>query len=38
MSRIIFFQQFMSTDSRLLFEEKENVLCYHGPLMYEAKV
>lgn len=30
----------MSTSGvkKLLFEENERVLCYHGPLIYEAKV
>jgi mortality factor 4-like protein 1 len=28
----------MATDTRLTFKEKESVLCYHGPLMYEAKI
>lgn len=23
---------------KLIFEENEKVLCYHGPLIYEAKV
>lgn len=25
-------------DRKLIFEENEKVLCYHGPLIYEAKV
>jgi hypothetical protein len=25
-------------DKTLSFEENEKVLCYHGPLIYEAKV
>jgi hypothetical protein len=31
----------MSTQAevkKLSFEENEKVLCYHGPLIYEAKV
>ncbi|KAJ3369782.1 Esa1p-associated factor [Kappamyces sp. JEL0680] len=28
----------MKPDETLYYEDKEKVLCYHGPLMYEAKV
>ncbi|XP_063243221.1 mortality factor 4-like protein 1 isoform X2 [Bacillus rossius redtenbacheri] len=27
----------MSKDSKMIFEKGEKVLCYHGPLIYEAK-
>lgn len=37
-----YFKYTMSTteqeDKKLIFEENERVLCYHGPLIYEAKV
>jgi hypothetical protein len=25
-------------EKKLIFEQNEKVLCYHGPLIYEAKV
>jgi hypothetical protein len=28
----------MSTKGNLLFKQDQNVLCFHGPLLYEAKV
>ena len=31
-------EQSSDTNKELLFNENEKVLCYHGPLIYEAKV
>lgn len=31
-------QQQEEQEKKLIFEENERVLCYHGPLIYEAKV